>query len=162
MKIFLPFFIVVFLGTLVYSFIFAQEKNNKPQHAMGKLVINTQDGKTLDFTVEIADDYRKRAYGLMFVKNMPEGRGMVFIFDDEIVRNFWMKNTYIPLDILYVGSDLVVKSIASNAVPHSLEMINSIYPAKYVIELNAGLSEKLGIKKGDKIKLMQDKSNFQP
>lgn len=174
MKKKLVFFLFILFVIVSYSYVSSVSKNarakrateqylsedKRPGYSMGKLIIRTADGREINYTIEIADDYLKRAYGLMHVKTMPEDRGMLFIFDSEQVREFWMKNTHIPLDILYVSSDLTIKHIAKNTVPHSLEMINSIYPAKYVLELNAGATEKHNIKPGDKIEFTKEKSNF--
>lgn len=136
-------------------------EENRPKYKMGKVIIRSIDGKEHEIKVEIADKGFYRSFGLMYVKSMPEENGMLFIFPDEAVRNFWMKNTFIPLDIIYVGSDLEVKHVAKNTVPHSLEMVNSIYPAQYAIEVNAGISDKLGVTRGDKIEIIREKNNFE-
>ncbi len=136
-------------------------EENKPEYKMSKVKIKKQNGEVINFDIDVADDSFKRSFGLMYVKNMPENKGMFFIFPDEKIRNFWMQNTYIPLDIIYIGSDFQIKSIAKNAKPLSTDYVNSIYPAKYVLEINAGISEKLGLDRGDVIIFEKEKSNFE-
>ncbi len=174
MKKILSFFLFILIIATTYTYISSGagisqssvneedvlSENKRPNYNMGKLIIKTADGRQINYNVEIADDYTKRAYGLMHVKTMPADRGMIFAFDDEKIRDFWMKNTFIALDIIYVGSDFTIKHIAKDTTPHSLEMINSIYPAKYVIELNAGDAVKNKISPGDKIEFFKEKSNF--
>jgi uncharacterized membrane protein (UPF0127 family) len=77
--------------------------------------------------------------------------GMLFIFEDEDYRAFWMKNTHLSLDIIYVNGQQHIVSIASHAVPFSEESLPSAAPAKYVVEVNAGFCEQFSIKPGDSI-----------
>jgi uncharacterized membrane protein (UPF0127 family) len=82
---------------------------------------------------------------------MPESAGMLFIFPQEEVRSFWMKNTYIPLDIIFVDASREIVTIQSNTQPLSTEPVPSYKPAKYVIEVNAGFTSKHNIKEGDRV-----------
>ncbi|MGH8090843.1 MAG: DUF192 domain-containing protein [Rudaea sp.] len=106
------------------------------------------------FQIEIAADEASRERGLMFRENMPADHGMLFVFDDTQVRTFWMKNTHIPLDILYFDQNYKLVSVQQR-VPPCLNSGNNCpgYPsegaAQYVLELNAGMADKLGIKPGD-------------
>ncbi|HTI96948.1 MAG TPA: DUF192 domain-containing protein [Rudaea sp.] len=106
------------------------------------------------FQIEIAADEASRERGLMFRESMPADHGMLFVFDDAQVRTFWMKNTHIPLDILYFDQNYKLVS-AQQRVPPCLNSGNNCpgYPsegaAQYVLELNAGMADKLGIKPGD-------------
>ncbi len=118
---------------------------------MGNLSIIKQSGERLDIKLKIADTINERAKGLMFVKEMPEGEGMLFIFEQEEMRKMWMENTYLPLDMLFVNKDKVIFNFKENATPLSREIIYSVGPALYVVELNAGFVKKHGIKTGDKI-----------
>lgn len=106
------------------------------------------------FDIEIAADDAARARGLMFRDNMADDHGMLFLFDDVQPRAFWMKNTHIPLDILFFDQDYKLVS-AQERVPPCRSDPCSTYPstgpAKYVLELNSGMTEKLGVKAGDKI-----------
>lgn len=111
-------------------------------------------GKT--FSVEIADSSEEHELGLMFRDSMPADHGMIFIFPDESPRSFWMKNTRIPLDIMYFDKDLKMVSISADTPPCRVARCPSypsIAPAKYVLELNAGSAAALGVGVGDKLTL---------
>jgi uncharacterized membrane protein (UPF0127 family) len=114
-------------------------------------------GKT--FAVEIADTREKQALGLMFRDSMPDDQGMLFIFPNEAPRSFWMKNTRIPLDIMYFDKELKMVSISADTLPCKVTQCPS-YPSKapamYVLELNAGAAKKLGVGEGDKLTLKLD------
>ncbi|HKJ17736.1 MAG TPA: DUF192 domain-containing protein, partial [Xanthomonadales bacterium] len=107
------------------------------------------------FSVEIADTPDKQQLGLMFRESMPRDHGMLFIFPGETMRSFWMKNTKIPLDIIYFDKDLEMVS-HSRAVPCRTRQCPgypSTGPAMYVLELNAGLAEELGLVAGDQLEV---------
>jgi len=108
------------------------------------------------FDVEIADTEPARERGLMFRESMPADHGMLFLFDDNAVRTFWMKNCRMPLDILYFDEKYKLVSVQQR-VPACRSEPCPVYPsegaAKYVLELNAGVADKLGVKPGDAIKL---------
>lgn len=97
--------------------------------------------------LEVADDPAKRSRGLMFRGSLPKDQGMLFVFPDSTERGFWMKNTYIPLDILYLDSDGRIISI-KQMQPHDLSTTSSDGPAMFAIELNAGRAEELGLAVG--------------
>lgn len=101
-----------------------------------------------EFEIEVAKESFETSQGLMYRKSMLANRGMLFIFDNEIVRSFWMKNTYISLDIIYVNQNKEVIHIARNTTPKSETNISSIKPAQYVFEVNAGTADSLGIAEG--------------
>lgn len=108
------------------------------------------------FVVELADDNQSRAMGLMYRKEMGDDEGMLFVFPDSQLRAFWMKNTLIPLDILYFDNNRRLVSISENTPPCKNTTTRcpnypSKKPAKYVLEINAGLSENYGFKAGDEL-----------
>jgi uncharacterized membrane protein (UPF0127 family) len=111
------------------------------------------------FAVEIADTREKQALGLMFRDSMEADKGMLFIFPKEAPRSFWMKNTRIPLDIMYFDKELKMVSISADTPPCKITRCPS-YPSKapamYVLELNAGAAKKLGVGEGDKLILKLD------
>ena len=107
------------------------------------------------FTVAVADDVAERAQGLMFVESMPTLAGMLFVYDAPQSVSFWMKNTLIPLDMLFVGADGAIVRIHENAIPGDLTPIPGGDDIQYVLEINGGLSARLGIAEGD---LMQHPS----
>lgn len=102
------------------------------------------------FTLEIAANEDTRQTGLMNRKSMPDDHGMIFVFPDEQIMGFWMKNTYIPLDILYVNADKQVVSI-HRMQPLDLNRVISAAPAKFAIELNAGAAARAGVRVGDRL-----------
>ncbi len=106
-----------------------------------------------EFKVAVADTDKKRSKGLMFVKNMQDDNGMLFVFADLKTVSFWMKNTYISLDLLFVDENMKVISITEKAAPLSENLISSVKPIKYVVELNAGIVSDYGIVIGDIIKV---------
>jgi uncharacterized membrane protein (UPF0127 family) len=107
------------------------------------------------FTVEVADEHEERARGLMFRETMPADHGMLFVHDREQPLAYWMKNTRIPLDILYFDSGRRLVSIQRRVPPCSAGDACPNYPsegpAKYVLELNAGRSDALDLERGDMI-----------
>ncbi|NNE04881.1 MAG: DUF192 domain-containing protein [Xanthomonadales bacterium] len=110
------------------------------------------------FSVEIADDRDEQTLGLMFRRSLEPDHGMLFIFPGEAPRAFWMKNTYIPLDIMYFDSELELVSLVT-AQPCRTEACPgypSEGPAMYVLELNAGKASELGLEPGDRMVLMLD------
>lgn len=100
------------------------------------------------FSVEIADTPSERARGLMFREEMPADHGMLFIFDDVAQRAFWMRNTPLPLDIIYINRRGAICSIAANTTPFDETAIPSGCAAGHVLEVNAGLAASLGLKVG--------------
>lgn len=97
------------------------------------------------FSVEIADTPAERSLGLMNRATMARDHGMLFVWDSADYRNFWMKNTLIPLDIMYFDSDGVLLNIAHMAKPGDLTGLPSIAPAQFVLEINGGLAERYQI-----------------
>lgn len=110
------------------------------------------------FDIEIAADDASRERGLMFRESMPADHGMLFLFERPAAQTFWMKNTHIPLDILYFDQNYKLVSVQQRVPPcHSTGNDCPVYPstgpAQYVLELNAGIADKLGIKEGDELKV---------
>jgi hypothetical protein len=103
------------------------------------------------FDIEIANNDYETQTGLMHRHAMANNRGMLFIFPDISLRYFYMKNTFIPLDIIYLDKNKVIVSIQENAKPLDETSLSSQFPSQYVLEINAGLSQKWNFKKGDSI-----------
>jgi uncharacterized membrane protein (UPF0127 family) len=103
------------------------------------------------FTVEIAVTDEQRARGLMFRRELPQGRGMLFDFYREQSITMWMQNTYISLDMIFIRGDGRILSIAENTEPLSTRVIGSGGPARAVLEVIAGTAKKLGIRPGDRV-----------
>ena len=111
--------------------------------------------------IEIASDPDSRATGLMFRDSLPYSSGMLFIFPDIRMVNFWMKNTYIPLDIAFIDDSGVIVRIDSME-PHDEARHSSGVPIKYVLEVNKGFFSAKSIKKGDMIIFPDSVNNIKP
>ena len=104
------------------------------------------------FNVEIADNEAAREHGLMDRRKMAVDHGMLFEFPERAPVAFWMKNTYLPLDMLFIDSDGTVRRVVLHAPPLSEDIIPSGTPVTGVLELNAGQADAIGVKVGDKVK----------
>ena len=118
------------------------------------LKIETNNGPVL-LNVEVADTERKREQGLMFRRKIPDGQGMIFLFEGEHEITMWMKNTFIPLDMVFIGGDWRIRHIAYEAEPFSTDVISSMRPASRVLEIGAGQAKKLGLAIGDSVVLQK-------
>lgn len=117
-----------------------------------RLTIVTRSGARHDFSLEIANTPEMRSRGLMFRRELAEGRGMLFDFGPrEIEVTMWMKNTYIPLDMVFIRADGRIRHIAENTTPLSEATISSGGPVKGVLEVIAGTARRLGIAAGDRV-----------
>ncbi|MBT8253052.1 MAG: DUF192 domain-containing protein [Flavobacteriaceae bacterium] len=116
-----------------------------------RVVAGTSDSLRASFKIEVADDDYEHQRGLMDRQSMENDQAMLFIFPDSNLRSFYMKSTYIPLDIIYIGQDRKIVSIRPNNKPLDETSIPSGLPAMYVLEVNAGLAEQYGMKTGDSI-----------
>jgi uncharacterized membrane protein (UPF0127 family) len=120
--------------------------------AQPEVTITTQEGRAITFVVEIADTAAKRELGLQYRRDLPADRGMIFLFSHEADQTFWMKNTPIPLDMIFINSQRQVVGIAEQAVPFSLDPRSVGRPSRFVLEINGGLSKRYGIKAGDPVR----------
>ncbi len=109
------------------------------------LLVVADDGARYKFDVYIALDDEQKRRGLMFVRDLPERSGMLFVYEDAAVHSMWMKNTYISLDIVFARADGTVSSVIHDAEPLSLRSLGSTEPVSYVLELNAGVARRLKI-----------------
>ncbi len=127
----------------------AQQSPVATTFATSRLVIVSESGRH-EFTVQLAVTPEQRAQGLMYRRSMAADAGMLFDFGQRAGRaSMWMKNTYIPLDMLFIRADGEIESIATRTVPHSLESVSSRGPVRGVLELNGGTAARLGIAPGD-------------
>ena len=117
------------------------------------VVIIEAEGATHRFTVELAADDEERRVGLMHRTHLPPDAGMIFDFGDEPRQlSMWMKNTLIPLDMAFIDEKGVIRRIAADTVPRSLESIPSGAAVIAVLEVNGGTFERLGVKEGDRVR----------
>ncbi len=112
----------------------------------------TSSGKTRAFTVEVARSAPDQAKGMMFRDRLDDDRGMLFPFPQAKVASFWMRNTVIPLDIIFIRANGSIESIAENAIPYSTDPIEAGEPVTAVLELRGGLAAELGIAAGDMVR----------
>ncbi len=125
---------------------------DKAQTGLAKahIVIDTKNGAT-GFDVEMAVDNATRAKGLMFRTELGRNEGMLFDFGKEDFRAFWMKNTLIPLDMIFIKADGTISTIAENTIPYSETPVPSSEPVRAVLEIKGGEARQLGIEPGRKI-----------
>lgn len=116
-----------------------------------RLAIETQTGNRYGFTVELALTPQQQAQGLMFREAMAPDAGMLFVFPQVRQASFWMENTLIPLDMLFIRADGTIARIAADTTPLSRESVPSGEPVRAVLEINGGLSAMLGIRPGDRV-----------
>ena len=139
----------------------AQAENSTPEQLVGWKQELVKIKKVLPLTnnilesvvikTYIADTPTKRTQGLMHVTDLPENEGMLFVFRPPRYVSMWMKNTVISLDIVFIKADGTIAHVHQDAKPMSLESIPSIYKIKWVLELKAGVVEKLSLRAGDKL-----------
>lgn len=121
-----------------------------------KLIKAKNDSILATLDIEIADDEYSTQTGLMYRHAMPENQGMLFIFEDVMPRSFYMKNTEFSIDIIYFNAEKEIVSIQKNAKPFDQTSLPSEAPSQYVLEVIAGLSDKLELEKGDKIEFTKE------
>jgi Uncharacterized conserved protein len=119
--------------------------------ARSSLTVETAAGGRYRFDIELAETPMQQMQGLMFREKMAPDAGMLFIYDRPQPASFWMKNTLIPLDMIFIGADGRIVNIHQNAVPQSLDAVNSAGPVKAILEINGGMSARLGIRAGDRV-----------
>jgi uncharacterized membrane protein (UPF0127 family) len=117
-----------------------------------KVSIVGKDGREITFQVEIADTPAKREMGLQYRRELALDQGMIFLFPAEEQQSFWMKNTPLPLDMIFISADRKIVGIIENTVPFSLEARSVGTRSRYVLEINAGLSRRYGFKAGDTVR----------
>jgi len=117
------------------------------------LIIKTTK-EDIEIKIETADTASERSRGLMYRDSLCESCGMLFILDSEMITSFWMKNTYISLDIIFIDSNMQIVHIAKNTKTNQIEKTySSVYPVKYVLEVNANFCLNNGIEIGDNLEL---------
>ena len=152
--------LIIFGGGYLFSGYFSDKGGNKRIEGANKVPKFRKDA-TLTFSkpsdstyskvvdIEIADEEWEITQGLMYRPSMAPNAGMLFIFDNMEPRSFWMRNTIIPLDILFITDQKEIITIQKHTVPYSEQSVPSYKPAQYVLELNAGFADEHNIKEGD-------------
>lgn len=142
--------LVVACLLLTCLFITSTSKAGDDKNYNVKLQI-INDKNTKNFLVKVVRKNEDREQGLMWITNLPESYGMVFEFEKEQVIHMWMKNTKIPLDMIFIDQNNKIIKVVHNTKPESLEVISSEKPITKVLEINGGLAKKLGILVGDRV-----------
>ncbi|MFK7807157.1 MAG: DUF192 domain-containing protein [Saprospiraceae bacterium] len=118
----------------------------------GKLTFKKADGTAIrEIKLEVADDDKQRAQGMMYRKNIPNDTGMIFLFPEAKPQSFWMRNTYVSLDIIFVDENNKIVNIHENTPTLTDDQFPSTAPSKYVVEVAGGYTNAYGIKAGDMI-----------
>lgn len=120
--------------------------------AQPKVIVITESGNEITFHVEVADTPAKRTMGLQYRKELGEDRGMIFLFPAEAPQTFWMKNTPISLDMIFIGQNGKIVGILEQTVPFSLDSRSVAAPSQFVLEVKGGLAERYGIRAGDRVR----------
>lgn len=156
--------ITLFFALLLFSSC-KENKNASPvkrvevaftKHGELDIIKKDTDSIIVSLEIEIADDEYKTQTGLMYRSSMEENHAMLFVFPDEQARSFYMKNTQIALDIIYANADREIVSFQKNARPYNETSLPSGKPAQYVLEVNAGLSDKWSLEEGDRLEWRKD------
>jgi len=119
---------------------------------LDRLWLVPSSGQEVPIDIEVAEDPKEKALGLMFRTELPDNKGMLFHYDETRELSMWMHNTYIPLDMLFIRPDGVIHRIETRAEPMSDRVISSGGPVSAVLELAGGATERLGIKAGDRVR----------
>ncbi|HWP60551.1 MAG TPA: DUF192 domain-containing protein [Candidatus Acidoferrales bacterium] len=117
-----------------------------------RVVITTEAAKEVTISVEVADTPAKRARGLMYRNDLGEAEGMLFLFPAAERQTFWMKNTPLSLDLIFIGSDFRIVGIVARATPFSTAALSVPAPSQFVLEVRGGFSERHGVKAGDRVR----------
>ncbi|MBR1721496.1 MAG: DUF192 domain-containing protein [Treponema sp.] len=140
---FLPFVLLLLSAACTTS---------KTKLPVKKLILTDSSGNNIVVKAEIASTFEERKNGFMFRQTIPDGTGMLFIFEEEQVLDFWMKNTPHPLSIAYIDKNGRIRDIL-DMTPYSLDNVSSSTKVLYALEVPQGWYEKVGIKVGDRLKL---------
>ena len=150
--------IVVLVATAIVTsyFLFFKPEPQWIKEGEVTFLSKTDHKQLAKIDVEVASNPTERDQGLMYRSKMDEDKGMIFIFERDDMQSFWMKNTIIPLDIMFINSKGVINTIHKNTVPYSERPLPSKDKSQFVVEVNGGYSDRHGIKEGDLIEYKLD------
>jgi uncharacterized membrane protein (UPF0127 family) len=120
--------------------------------AQPQVTIVTRDGREIAFVVEVADTPARREMGLQYRRDLAQNHGMIFLFPEEEQLSFWMKNTPISLDMIFINANRRIVGIVENTTPFSLESRSVNARSQYVLEINGGLARRYGVTAGDSVR----------
>ena len=141
-----------FLFSFLFLILVSSSCSSKTNLPIKKLTIVNSEGKEISVKAEIASTFEERKNGFMFRQEIPDGTGMLFIFEEEQILDFWMKNTPHPLSIAYIDKNGKIRDIL-DMTPFSLADVSSSTKVLYALEVPQGWYEKVNVKVGDKLKL---------
>ena len=142
------------LSTIVaFSSLVPTAYADRPIFDTARILVDSGDGRKINVAVEVATTPMQHQYGLMFVTALGDGEGMLFVFEANAMRSFWMKNTLIPLDMLFFDDKGQLVDAVENVPPQTLESRRSAAPARYVLELKSGSVARYGIKSAARLLL---------
>ncbi len=150
MKLYRQFVLLALLVVVVFMPFDAMARGQAQNLPVSPLKVETAQG-CFKFEVELAVSPSERNIGLMYRHQMADDHGMLFLNPEVQYNSFWMKNTYISLDIIFINADGTVANIVANTIPLNLEPVLSTEPVLGVLELTAGQAARMGLKVGDKI-----------
>ena len=127
------------------------DTNKNVSTGPARVALRTEAGSEAVVEVELARTSEQHMRGLMYRKELGENKGMLFIMPYAENQRFWMKNTFIPLDMIFIGDDLKVVGVVENAAPESTSIYEVGRPSRYVLEVNAGFVDTYGIQIGDQV-----------
>ncbi|MEQ9814256.1 MAG: DUF192 domain-containing protein [Azospirillaceae bacterium] len=143
----------VFIAVFSFAASAQAQPAERPDYARDTLWIETADGTRHDFDIELALEPSDQAFGLMYVREMPADQGMLFVFDEAAPRSFWTMNTFLSLDMVFIGADGRIVNIAEETRPFNAargpDTHRSTAPAVAVLEILGGTADDLGIEAGD-------------
>lgn len=142
---------LTFFMLVLFSACPKDEPKQQTTNGPPRVVLENSAGRQITVEVELARTEAQKRQGLMHRQQLPENRGMLFIFAYESRQAFWMKNTLIPLDLIFIGQDFIIKGIIENAKPESERILRISEPSRYVLEVNAGFAQRNGIRAGDRV-----------
>jgi len=147
----IPPLLLLLLSLFALSPPAAAEGSSPVVFGQGELTLATTGGAKFHFSIEIAETEDQLHQGLMFRDSMPADAGMLFLLGTEQIASFWMRNTFLPLDMVFIARDGRVTNIHHDAAPGSTAIISSTAPVTGVLELNGGVAARLGIHAGDRV-----------
>ena len=163
----LRFFKHLLFHLMAFFFSSCMSKSELPQkldntQKQPSIIFHSENKPERSFFVEIADSPEEQAQGLMYRTSLPLNHGMLFIFPDERQLSFWMKNTFIPLDMIFMNRNFEVITIVKQAIPKTETPLRSVFPAKYVLEISGGLTDQYHIVPGERAIFKNSKKNSVP
>ncbi len=130
----------------------ASKSGTDPARPQARVVVETASGARHPVAVELARTDAERSRGLMHRASLADEAGMLFLFDETAEHGFWMKDTLIPLDMIFIGDDGRIVGVVERAAPRSTESRSVGAPSRYVLEVNGGWTRARGVKAGDRVR----------